>query len=82
MSGNSPFTPAHGDTVTLELPYGVFQALQTEARANRKPIDRFMAEWLEDERDARLAHRRWKRIESGQEKSIPAQEVYKRLGLA
>lgn len=70
-----------GGTVALDLPEGLFDALQREAKANRKPIERFLAEWLEDERDARLAHRRWKRIESGLEKAIPANEVYQRLGL-
>ena len=68
-------------TVTLQLPADVADLLQKEAKRHRKSISRYVAEWLEDQRDGREAAKRWKDVESGKTKLIPAEEVYKKLGL-
>ncbi len=70
-----------GATVKIELPLEVAALLEKEAKRHRKPIARYVAEWLDDQRDGREATKRWKDIESGKTKLIPAEEVYKKLGL-
>ena len=72
---------AAAGTVSVDLPEDVANMLQKEAKAHRKPIATYLREWLENQADAREAARRWKNIESGNTKPIPANEVYKRLGI-
>ncbi len=55
--------------------------LEKEARSRRKSVTRYIAEWLEDQADYRAAERVMKRVREGKEKLIPAEEVYKRLGI-
>ena len=68
-------------TVSVELPADVVGMLKKEAKAHRRPIASVLREWLEDQIDAREAARRWKDIESGKTKTVPADEVYRRLGI-
>ena len=68
-------------TVSVDLPKDLANMLQKQARAHRKPVAAYLREWLEDQADAREATRRWKDIQSGKTKTIPAEEVYKRLGI-
>ena len=51
------------------------------SRAQRKPVAELIREWLEDQADGREAERRWKALKSGKTEAIPADEVYKRLGI-
>lgn len=68
-------------TSALDLPLDVIGMLKKEAKAHRKSIAAYMREWLEDQADAREAARIIKRIDAGKEKLIPAEEVYKKLGI-
>ena len=68
-------------TVSVELPADVVGMLKKEAKSHRRPIASVLREWLEDQIDAREAARRWKDIESGKTKTVPADEVYRRLGI-
>ena len=80
----SPFSIdrlAAAGTISLDLPEDVANMLQKEAKAHRKPVATYLREWLEDQADAREAARRWKDIQSGKTKTIPDEEVYKRLGI-
>ena len=70
-----------GRTAALELPADLVSMLEKEARAHRKTIAVYMREWLQDQADAREATRRWKDIDSGKTKTVPAEEVYNRLGI-
>lgn len=77
MSGS----PQPGGTVALELPAGLAEALEKESRRKRKSVARMLAEYLEDLEDYRAAEAAMKRVRDGKEKFIPAEEVYKKLGL-
>ncbi len=68
-------------TVSVDLPADVAGMLQAEARRRRKSVVSYVRELIEDQIDGREAARRWKDIESGKTKPVPAAEVYKRLGL-
>lgn len=59
----------------------LLSAIEREAKAARRSPERMVREWLEDAADCREAVAVMKRIEAGKEKLIPAEEVYKRLGL-
>jgi predicted DNA-binding protein len=74
-------THTDGDTVSLELPSGLFAALEKESKRKRKSVVRVLADFLEDQADYRAAEAVMKRVREGKEKLIPAEEVYKRLGL-
>ena len=73
-----PSTPS---TVSIELPSDVAKLLKDQARRNRKSIAETIAVWLQDQADAREAERRWKSLQSGKTKAVPAEKVYERLGL-
>ena len=68
-------------TVSIELPSDVAKLLKDQARRNRKSIAETIAVWLQDQADAREAERRWKSLQSGKTKAVPAEKVYERLGL-
>ncbi len=70
-----------GGTTSIELPAELAALLEKEARSRRKSVTRYIAEWLEDQADYRAAERVMKRVREGKEKLIPAEEVYKRLGI-
>ena len=70
-----------GGTAALELPADLVSMLEKEAKVRRKTIAKVVREWLEDQADARDATRIMKRIEEGKERLIPAEEVYKKLGI-
>lgn len=74
-------THTDGNTVSLELPAGLFAALEKESKRKRKSVARMLAELLEDQADYRAAEAVMKRVRAGTEKMIPAEEVYKSLGL-
>lgn len=74
-------THTDGITVSIELPAGLFSALEKESKRKRKSVARVLADFLEDQEDYRAAEAVMKRVREGKEKLIPAEEVYKRLGL-
>jgi len=74
-------TNTNGSTVSLELPAGLFAALEKESRRKRKTVAQMLAQILEDRADYLEAERRMKDIRSGKVKLIPAEEVYRSLGL-
>jgi len=71
----------NASTVSIELPSDVAQLLKDQARRNRKSIAATIAEWLQDQADAREADRRWKSLQSGKTKAVTAEQVYQRLGI-
>ena len=73
--------PSTASTVSIELPSDVAKLLKDQARRNRKSIAETIADWLQDQADAREAERRWKSLQSGKTKAVPAEKVYERLGL-
>ena len=73
--------PSAASTVSIELPSDVAKLLKDQARRNRKSIAETIAVWLQDQADAREAERRWKSLQSGKTKAVPAEKVYERLGL-
>lgn len=74
-------THTDGNTVSLELPSGLFAALEKESKRKRQTVTNFLANLLQDQEEATKAQRRWKDIESGKTKTIPADQVFKDLGL-
>ena len=68
-------------TESIELPMELVERIKAEARAQRKPIATVLRHWLEDQADAREAARRWKDLQSGKTKPVPAETVFKRLGV-
>ena len=70
-----------GATRSIELPSEVADMLQAEAKRSHKSVGEFIAQWLEDQADGRDAAKRWKSLESGKTKAIPAAEVYAKLGI-
>lgn len=72
----------HGDeTVTIEIPAGLYAALEKEGRRRRQPIPKLLAAMLEDQADHRAAETVMKRVEAGTEKTHSIEEVSQRLGL-
>lgn len=67
------------ETVTLTLPADVAGMLEKEARAHRKPVAKFIQEWLEDQADAREAQKRLKDIETGKTAAVPWSKARKEL---
>ena len=78
---NSVFEGGNDGTMALELPANVVVALKKEARRSHSSVStlaaRAVADFLEDREDYRDAVAAKK--QSG--KNIPAQEVFRRLGL-
>lgn len=74
-------TITNSNTVTLELPAGLFAALEKESKRTRKSVAGVLAKFLEDQEDYRAAEAVMKRVRAGTEKMIPAEEVYKSLGM-
>lgn len=74
-------TSSAGDTVTLELPASLFAELEKAGRRRRQSVTRYLAGLLQDQADIKEAEKRWKDIESGKVKTIPAAQVYRELGL-
>ena len=68
-------------TVSIELPSALAKQLKDQARRNRKSIAQTIADWLQDQADASEADRRWKSLQSGKTKAVPAEQVYRRLGI-
>lgn len=66
-------------TATVELPAEVADLLQKEAKRHRKSIARYVAEWLEDQADARTADKAEKASKG--KPTIRAQDLYKECGL-
>ena len=69
------------NTRTIELPEELADLLQAEAKRSRKSVSAYVAQWLQDQADGRLAAKRLKALESGKTKGIPAAQVYAELGL-
>ncbi len=67
--------------VTINLPPDVASLLEREAKAARRSVSAMLREWAQDHADGREAARRLKKIESGKVKTVPAEDVYKRLGI-
>ena len=67
--------------VKISLPPDVASLLEREAKAARRSVAVMLREWAQDHADGREAARRLKKIESGKVKTVPAEEVYKRLGI-
>lgn len=72
-------TITNSNTVSLELPAGLFAALEKESRRKRKSVAQMLAQILEDRADYLEAERRMKDIRSGKVKLISAEDVYKSL---
>lgn len=72
---------ADANIVAIKLPADVAGMLRKEARSRHKAIAELVRELLQDQADAREAERRWKGHKTGVVKAVPAQEVYKRLGI-
>ncbi len=68
-------------SVSVKLPADLVGMLEKESKQGRKTVLTQWREVLQDRADAKEAARRWKDIESGRVKPIPAEEVYKRLGI-
>jgi len=66
---------------SIELPVEIAAMLKAEARRSRKSIAAIIANWLQDQADAREAERRWKSLRSGKTKAVAPEDVYKRLGI-
>ena len=66
---------------SIELPAEIAAMLKAEARRRRISIATIIADWLQDQADAREADRRWKSLQNGKTKAVPAEDVYKRLGI-
>lgn len=83
MNASSPFELAQvsGGLESIQLPAEVVKLLKAEARRSRKSVAATLTDWLEDQADGREAHRRMKALRSGKTRAIPAEEVYKRLGI-
>lgn len=84
MGGSSSpqnFSFEAGTLASIELPARTVERLQAEAKRARKPIAKFVLEWLDDQAEEREAAKVIKRIKEGKEKMIPAAEVYAKLGL-
>jgi len=71
----------NGTMVCLELPAGLFAALEKESKRKRKTVAQMLAQILEDRADYLEAERRMKDVRSGKVKLIPAEEVCRNLGL-
>ena len=69
------------ETELIALPLKVANMLRAEAKKSRLSVAEFLMQWLEDQADGREAAAILKRIESGKEKTIPAEEVWARLGI-
>ena len=65
----------------VELPAELVGMLKAEARAQRKSVAATIADWLQEQAANREAERRWKSLQSGKTKAVPAEDVYKRLGI-
>lgn len=74
-------TITNSNTVSLELPAGLFAALEKESKRKRKSVAQMLAQILEDRADYMQAEAVMKRVRAGTEKMIPAEEVYKSLGM-
>jgi len=74
-------THISGETVTIEIPAGLFNQLEKAGKRKRQSVTNYLANLLQDQEEATKAQRRWKDIESGKTKTIPAEQVYKDLGL-
>ena len=69
------------ETEPIALPLEVANMLRAEAKKSRLSVAEFLMQWLEDQADGREAAAILKRIESGKEKTIPAEKVFRELGL-
>ena len=67
--------------VTINLPPDVASLLEREAKVARRSVAAMLREWAQDHADGREAARRLKKIDSGKVKTVPAEDVYKRLGI-
>lgn len=68
-------------SVHVSLPADVASMLEKEAKSRRTSVAAVLREFLEDRADVRDARKILKRLKDGKEKTIPAAEVYKKLGL-
>ena len=75
-------THSGNGTVLLEIPAGIFHELEKESKRKRKSVQQVIGQILEDRADFLQAEKRMADIRSGKEKLVPAEDVYKRLGLA
>lgn len=74
---------------TMTMPNKLYRALEQAARMTGVPKDtvlenalsRYLAELQEDAEDARLAEKAWADFEKSGEAAIPADVLYKELGL-
>lgn len=83
MSGSDSNFPQSGQSgqEAILLPADLVAMLNQEAKASRKSIPNLIRQIIEDQIDGREASRIMKRIKEGKEKTIPAEEVYARLGI-
>lgn len=70
-----------GETISLELPAGLFASLEKEGRRRRKSVAQIIAQVLEDREDYLEAEKRMRDVRSGKVKLVDAEDVYKRLGI-
>jgi len=68
-------------TEFVELPTDVADLLKAEAKRSRKSVAQIIMQWLEDQSDGRVAAKRMQDLKSGKTKTLPADEVYARLGI-
>jgi len=73
---------SNGETVSLEIPAGLFEALEKAGKRKRQSVVKFLAEMLEDRQDVIDSQRIAKRIKEGKEQAVPWAEARKRLSEA
>ena len=74
---------------TMTMTNKLYQELEQAARMTgaakdtilENALSRYLAELKEDAEDARLAEKAWKEFEESGEETIPAEVLYKELGL-
>ena len=74
---------------TMTMTNKLYQELEQAARMTgaakdtvlENALSRYLAELKEDAKDARLAEKAWKEFEESGEQTIPAEVLYKELGL-
>ncbi len=63
-----------------ELSPRVVKELSKSSDPSRRAAQ-VLEQWAEDAADARIAQRRLRDLKTGKSKAIPAEEVYKKLGI-
>ena len=87
MSGGGGSSGAHNlfaggaafGSATVELPSGVVNLLQSEAKRARKPLEQFLIDLLEAHSDVRASTKVMSDIRAGKSKAIPWEVARKSL---